>query len=279
MGERTKYTPGTFSWTDLTSPDQDAAKAFYIALFGWEITDIPVDENTSYSMAALGGKPVAAISPQPQQQRDNGVPPLWNSYITVDDANAAVERAKELGANVHAPAFDVMQAGRMGVIQDPQGAYFLVWEPREHIGAGLVNAPGALSWNELGSPDMEGSARFYGELFGWTTTPMEGDTPYLIVNNSDGHSNGGIRPPMPPGAPSSGSPPARHPASPERAAPESSGWLVYFAVEHIDAAVAKVTELGGAALGEPIDIGIARIAVATDPQGAVFALYDGRLDD
>jgi predicted enzyme related to lactoylglutathione lyase len=259
MGERTQYTPGTFSWTDLTTPDQDAAKAFYSALFGWEITDMPIDENTAYSMATLGGKPVAAISPQPQQQRDNGVPPLWNAYITVQDADAAVQRAQELGANVHAPAFDVMQAGRMGVIQDPQGAYFLVWQPRDHLGAGLVNAPGALCWNELGSPDLEGSARFYGELFGWTTTPMEGDMPYLIIRNTNGHSNGGIRPPMPPGAP--------------------PFWLVYFAVEDIDAAVARVTEHGGAVLGEPTDIGIARIAVAADPQGALFALYDGQLDD
>jgi predicted enzyme related to lactoylglutathione lyase len=259
MGERTKYTPGTFSWTDLTTSDQDGAKAFYSALFGWQITDTPVDESTSYSMAALDGKPVAGISPQPQQQRDNGVPPLWNSYITVDDADAAVERAKELGANVHAPAFDVMQAGRMGVIQDPQGAYFLVWQPREHIGAGLVNAPGALIWNELGSPDMEGSASFYGQLFGWTTTPMEGDMPYQVILTSEGRQNGGIRPPMSPGAP--------------------PFWLVYFAVGDLDAAVAKVTELGGAVLGEPTDIGIARIAVATDPQGAVFALYDGNLDD
>jgi predicted enzyme related to lactoylglutathione lyase len=259
MGERTQYTPGTFSWTDLTTPDQEAAKAFYSSLFGWEITDMPVDETTSYSMAALGGTPVAAISPQPQQQRDNGVPPLWNSYITVDDADAALERARELGATVHAPAFDVLQAGRMGVIQDPQGAYFLVWQPRDHIGAGLVNVPGALSWNELGSPDMDGSAQFYGDLFGWTTSPMEGDMPYLVITTADGHSNGGIRQPMPPGAP--------------------SFWLVYFAVGDIDASVAKVTELGGAALGEPTDIGIARIAVVTDPQGAVFALYDGRLDD
>jgi predicted enzyme related to lactoylglutathione lyase len=259
MGERTQYTPGTFSWIDLTTPDQAEAKAFYSSLFGWEITDMPVDENTSYSMAALGGTPVAAISPQPQQQRDNGVPPLWNSYITVDDADAALERARELGATVHAPAFDVLQAGRMGVVQDPQGAYFLVWQPRDHIGAGLVNVPGALAWNELGSPDMDGSAQFYGDLFGWTTSPMEGGLPYLIIKTADGHSNGGIRQPMPPGAP--------------------PFWLVYFAVGDIDAAVATVTELGGAVLGEPTDIGIARIAVVTDPQGGVFALYDGRLDD
>ncbi len=41
MGERTKYAAGTFCWTDLTTPDQDVAKAFYSGLFGWESNDIP----------------------------------------------------------------------------------------------------------------------------------------------------------------------------------------------------------------------------------------------
>src|SRR3954451_18038891 len=141
MGERTQYTPGTFSWTDLTTTDQDAAKAFYAALLGWQAEDIPVDENIVYSMQQVDGKNVAAISPQPQQQRDAGAPPAWNSYVTVESADAAVEKAKELGGAAHTPAFDVMTAGRMAVLQDPQGAYFMAWEPRDNIGAGLVNAP------------------------------------------------------------------------------------------------------------------------------------------
>ena len=98
-------------------------------------------------MMLIDGKPVAAISPQPQAQRDAGVPPLWNSYVTVESADGSLERARELGGTVHAPAFDVLDVGRMGVIQDPQGAFVMVWEPKAMIGAGLVNAPGALSWN------------------------------------------------------------------------------------------------------------------------------------
>jgi uncharacterized protein len=259
MGERTQYTPGTFSWTDCSTTDQDGAKAFYSGLFGWELEDNPVGDQMVYTMAKLDGRYVAAISPQPQQQRDAGAPPMWNSYVTVESADQALARARELGAAVHADAFDVMDAGRMGVIQDPQGAYVLVWQPNQHIGAGLVNAPGALCWNELGSPDPDGSAGFYGSLLGWTTEPMEGaDPPYLIITTADGSSNGGIRPPMPPGTP--------------------PFWLVYFASQDIEASLAKVAELGGTVLAPVTDIGIAKIAVAQDPQGAVFALYDGHLD-
>ena len=93
MGERTKYTQGTFSWTDLNTTDQQAAKAFYSGVFGWETEDLPVGDGVFYTMASIGGKNVAAISPQPQQQRDAGVPPAWNSYITVESADEARARA------------------------------------------------------------------------------------------------------------------------------------------------------------------------------------------
>jgi uncharacterized protein len=258
MGERTTYTPGTFSWTDLTTTDQDAAKAFYGELFGWEAMDFPVGEGVVYSMMRIGGKDVAAISPQPEQQRDAGAPPVWNSYITVESADAALERAKGLGATVHAPAFDVMEAGRMGVVQDPQGAFFLVWQPKDNPGAGLVNAPGALSWNELATPDMDGSAAFYAEMFGWKVTPLEGmQMPYSVIENVDGRSNGGIRGAM---------------------ENEPTYWLVYFGTDDIGASLAKVAEPGGNELVGATDIGMGKIAVAQDPQGAVFALFEGRFE-
>jgi predicted enzyme related to lactoylglutathione lyase len=258
MGERSEYTPGTFCWVDLSTTDQAAAKEFYGGLFGWEAEDMPVGEGTFYSMQRVGGKDVAAISPQPQQQREAGAPPVWNSYVSVESADAAVEHAKELGGTAHAPAFDVMEAGRMGVIQDPQGAYFLVWEPRRHFGAALVNAPGAFVWNELASPDLDASSAFYSGLFGWTVAPFEASPePYLSIKNA-GANNGGIRPLSSPGVP--------------------PHWLVYFGVEDIDAALAKVGELGGTKIDGPIDIGIAKIGIVKDPQGALFALYAGQLE-
>jgi uncharacterized protein len=258
MGERTEYTPGTFCWVELTTTDQDAAKRFYSSLLGWEADDRPVgDGGYVYSMMQVAGHPVAAIATQPDQQREAGVPPVWNSYVSVADADAAAARAQELGATVHAPPFDVMDVGRMAVIQDPQGAFFEVWQPKAHFGAALVNAPGALVWNELGSPDLDASAAFYGALFGWTVAPFEGGAePYLSIKNGAANA-GGMRPTTP------GAPPF---------------WLAYFGVEDLDVAVARVGELGGATHAGPIDIGVAKIAVVADPQGAVFALYDGELE-
>jgi predicted enzyme related to lactoylglutathione lyase len=259
MGERTKYTPGAFSWTDLTTTDPDAAKRFYTSLFGWEVEDIPVGEGMVYSMMKVGGKNVAAISAQPQQQRDAGVPPVWNSYVTVDSADAALARARELGATVHADAFDVMDAGRMGVIQDPQGAYVEVWEPKTNIGAQLVNAPGALCWNELATNDTDASAGFYTQLFGWSVEPMEGvEMPYSVIKKSDGSSNGGIRPAQ---------------------GPEPNYWLNYFGTNDVDGDFSNISDLGGQHLLPPTDIGVGRIGIAQDPQGAVFALYSGQFDD
>jgi hypothetical protein len=208
-------------------------------------------------MQLVDGKRVAAIAPQPQQQRDAGVPPLWNSYVSVQSADASAERATELGGAVHAPPFDVMTVGRMAVIQDPQGAFFMLWQPREHIGADLVNAPGTLVWNELQSPDLDASAAFYSELFGWKVADFEGMAQrYMGIDNAGKH-NGGMRALQPPTPPS---------------------WLVYFGVEDLDASLAKLDELGGSKLAGPIDITMAKIAVVADPQGAVFALYAGAME-
>jgi predicted enzyme related to lactoylglutathione lyase len=259
MGERTSYEPGTFCWVDLTSPDQAASKSFYEALFGWEAQDMPTgDDGSFYSIMQLGGKDVAAIAPQPQQQQDAGVPPLWNSYVSVQDADATLARATELGATAHAPAFDVFDVGRMAVIQDPQGAFFELWQPKLRYGAARVNEPGAFCWNELMTPELDASTGFYGELFGWTFEPFEaGPMPYRLIKNGEA-GNGGIAQPI------SSTPPS---------------WLVYFGVEQIDAAVARVGEFGGRTLSGPDDIGIAKIAVVQDPQGAVFALYAGQFVD
>jgi uncharacterized protein len=259
MAERTSYSPGTFSWTDLATTDQDGAKQFYTALFDWVADDQPVGDGMTYSMMMIDGKPAGAISQQMDAQREAGAPPAWNSYVTVESADAAVDRATSLGATIISPAFDVMDVGRMAVIQDPQGGFFMVWEPKLHIGAGIVNADGALSWNELATVDLDGSAGFYREMFDWKVEPIEGmEMPYEVITTAAGNSNGGMRPAQ---------------------ESEPTYWLVYFGTDDIDATMSTATELGGVALLGPMDIGMGKIGIVQDPQGAVFGLYAGNFAD
>jgi hypothetical protein len=254
MGERTSYAPGTFSWADLNTDDIPSSKAFYADLLGWTYRDIPIGDGTHYSMALVDGYDVAAITPMPPGMEVNH----WNCYVTVEDADATAARAKELGATVIGEPFDVFTAGRMAIIQDPQGAMLMVWQPRDNIGAGLVNAPGALCWNDLLTPDVEGSTAFYRDLFGWTIE----DTPgahggYSTITNA-GTLNGGMMP----------APPGGHPA-----------WNLYFAVEDCDAAAEKAQGLGAEIVMGPISVpNGGRFVILRDPQNAVFSVLSGQLD-
>jgi hypothetical protein len=258
VGERTEYKPGTFSWVELATTDPDGAKRFYGDLFGWSTEDMPAGESGVYTMCSLDGTYVGAMMHQGDQEREMGIPPHWNNYVTVDDVDARTERASELGATVAAGPFDVMEAGRMSAIQDPTGAFLCLWQPRDHIGAGRVNEPGCLTWNDLNTPDADTGREFYEALFGWTYEKIDTDeVDYWVMRNGD-RTNGGLMK-MPEGAP--------------------SFWLPYFAVESIDAATEKATANGGGKHAGPITVPVGRLAVLNDPAGAVFAVYEGEFDD
>src|SRR5947208_2317078 len=190
MGERTGYPPGTFSWVDLGTTDADGAKIFYGNLLGWEFEDMPVPDGPPYSMATVGGRTVAALYPKQDEQ----APPAWLSYVTVEDADATAARAAELGGTVISQPFDVLEAGRMAVLQDPTGAVFAVWQPRASIGAQLVNDVGSLTMNQLNTSDPEAAQAFYGALFGWTFQQVAGgEQAFWGIQNNE-RLNGGMMP-------------------------------------------------------------------------------------
>ena len=255
MGERTSYPPGTFSWSDLQTDDLDRAKSFYGDLLGWSYADIPIGDGAVYSMAQVQGHNVAGLG----ERQDESVPPHWNCYVTVEDADASAARAAELGATLLAEPFDVFDAGRMAAFADPQGAVLSVWQAKESIGAGLVNAVGALTWNDLFTPDVEASAAFYSALFGWQITEVEGsDGQYWSITNG-GRINGGLLPIIEGG----------HPA-----------WNLYFACEDVDATVARANELGGETFMGPMDVpNGSRFAILRDPSGAFFSVSAGPMED
>jgi uncharacterized protein len=255
MGERTSHSPGTFSWTDLATGDADGAKRFYVELFGWEPDDQPIPTGGVYSMMRVDGKAVAALF-----EGQEGMPTAWSCYVTVESADAAATRAQDLGGTLMGEAFDVMDAGRMAVIQDPTGAFFSVWEPHGSIGAELVNVPGALTMTQLNTPDPEAAQGFYEGLFGWRFDSVAGgEQPFWGIYNGER-----LNAAMMLLAPEGGAPPH---------------WLAYFVSEDTDAHAGRITELGGQLVVPPLDVPGGRILVAQDPQGAVFGLFAGRLDD
>lgn len=259
MGERTAYAPGTFCWADLGTTDPDAARAFYGGLLGWE-GEPGGPELGGYAVMTLDGAEAAGIVGQGAEQRETQVPPAWTSYVSVEDADAVVARAEELGGAVLLPPFDVARVGSMALIADPQGAAVAVWQAGEMIGASVVNQAGAMSLNQLNTSDPEAAEAFYGPLFGWEFAQVgDGAVPYWGITNA-GSLNGGMM-------------------ALDASAPAPPHWLVYFTCEDLDGADAMIRGGGGAVVVPPMDIESGRILVAHDPQYAFFALFEGDVDD
>ena len=251
MVEKTKYEPGTFCWVELATKDSSAAKKFYTSLFGWEVDDMRIPDGGTYTMLKKSKQVGALYQLGPQQQ---GVPPHWNSYVSVASADASAVKAKSLGATVMVEPFDVMDAGRMAVVSDPTGAVVSLWEPRRHIGAQLVNEPGSFCWNELYTTDPRKAADFYSGLFGWTKDARHMDFgEYVIFKDGDTQIGGMMQIPTGWAAP--------------------PHWHVYFAVDDCDRAVEKATGLGSRVMVPPTDIeNVGRFAMLTDPEGSGFAV-------
>lgn len=247
---------GTFGWVDLQTTDVAAAKDFYSGFFGWTYEDMPTPMGVDYTMCYLDGQMVTGMGPQPPTMTAAGAPSMWNSYVFVEDADAIGRAAEATGGSVLVPAMDVMDSGRMLMIASPDGAAVGVWQPYDHQGAEVFNEPGALTWNELQSRNLDAALPFYSEVFGWRWERQPMDMDYYIAHidgKPDDTSNGGAMH-MPDGVPLD--------------AP--SMWIVYFAVGDCDASAAAVAGLGGELFMPPMEMGPGKFAGANDPTGAMF---------
>lgn len=251
-----RHPPGSFCWIELSTTDQNAAKTFYSALFGWEIQDSPMGPGEFYTMFNLGGRTAAAGYTMKPEERAAGVPPHWGIYVEVADADGAVAKAKQLGGRVLSPAFDVMDYGRMGVLQDPTGAHFCVWQSKTHHGIQIAHVHGTLCWADLSTDDTKRAQDFYAGVFGWQFTRDEKDSSgYLHIKNGE-HYIGGV-------------PPSAH-----RKPGVPAHWLAYFHVDDVDAVVSKAKGMGAKVYLAPTSMeGVGRMAVMADAQGAVFAVF------
>ncbi len=245
---------GTIGWADVAVPDMTAGATFYTKLFGWEV-EMSESDSFPYSMFRLDGNAVAGMGELSPDQVEAGQPPAWSSYVIVDDVDTTFTRAVELGATPIMEPMDVVDAGRMFFIIDPVGAAVGFWQSGSHDGAEVFNVPGAMTWNEIASRDLDGAISFYSELLGWDAETMDFDGfPYTMFKVGD-RANGGTYD-------MSGMMPDEVPAH----------WLAWFVVDDCHEAAARVTELGGSVLRAPEASGMGVSAIVADPFGATFGI-------
>ncbi|MCK9898623.1 glyoxalase [Parafrankia colletiae] len=243
---------GAPCWVDLMTADVDGARRFYSELFGWTAQESD-SEFGGYFNFTRNGRPVAGGMPKQQPE----LPDVWSVYLLTQDAEKTVAAVPEHGGSVMIPPMAVADLGTMAVVTDPAGAVIGMWQPGAHRGFELLAEPGAPGWFELMTRDFGSSVPFYQEVFGWHTKIM-GDSDefrYTVQVDDSGDEHAGIMDAsafLPEGVP--------------------SHWGVYFAVEDTDATLALTERLGGATVQPATDTPYGRLAVATDPTGAVFKL-------
>jgi predicted enzyme related to lactoylglutathione lyase len=245
----TPYAQGTPAWVDMMTTDRRATTDFYRGLFGWDY-EVGPPETGNYTMALVRGKPVAGFGEMPP---DALFAVVWTTYLATDDVDESLEKITANGGQVLVPVFDTEGTGRGALAADPTGASFGLWEAGTHIGAYLVNEPGSIIWNELATRDAERAGGFYHEVFGLGLEPLPG-FPYTQFQVDD-RTVAGVY--------------GMDADIPDEIPPH---WMAYFAVADVDASTARVAELGGIVVSDPVDSQFGRYVTAGDPLGATFRL-------
>ncbi|VDS08542.1 27 kDa antigen Cfp30B [Paracoccus haematequi] len=245
-------------WFELatTQGQLGAAGDFYARLLGWQVADAGM-EGFAYHLASSDGDMVAGLMEIPDGMAE--MPPNWTIYFGVDDADRAAAAIAAAGGRIWKEPADIPGTGRFAVAADPQGAPFGILAPlpmADGSGGGAFDQrrAGHGNWTELMSSDPAAGFAFYADLFGWSKgEAMDmGEMGTYQLFRHDGADIGGMM----------GLGGAPRPC-----------WLAYFGVNGVNPAIARIREGGGTVQHGPHEVpGGAHIAVATDPQGAWFAV-------
>jgi uncharacterized protein len=272
MPDRDGYIPGVPCWVDTSQPDPEASLDFYRGVFGWEFENVlPEGSADKYFIGRIRGGDAAAVGTVPE-----GGPPtaVWNTYIWVDSADDTASKVTDAGGAVVADPFDVMDAGRMAVLADPEGAVFSVWQAKSNKGATVVNEHGSLNFNGLATRDPERAKAFYRAVFGWTTLDVGAGLMWTLPGYGDHleEKSPGLREQMAQMGGPDGFIDVVASLNPiaEDDTDTPAHWSVTFAVDDADAAAAKARDVGGVVVAGPVDAPWTRMAVIKDPQGATF---------
>ena len=261
MPEVTSYPQGAPSWAELSTTDDAGAVSFYNALFGWVDDPQEIGPDWYYHMQKVNDLPACSIYRQSDEEKAQNVPPHWNTYFTVTSIDETVGAIGRNGGTVVVGPMDVFEAGRMAMCQDPQGAFFAIWEAKQHIGARVKMEKGAMFWNELMTTDRNAAVDFYCAALGVEKGEVMQPHEYAMLQ-AGGENVAGVMQIMP----EMGEFPPH--------------WSVYFGVDSADEAVEKAQSLGAMVFVPPTDIvpsegqpPIGRFAVLADPQGAAFSVF------
>jgi predicted enzyme related to lactoylglutathione lyase len=248
---------GDFVWYELMTSDATAASAFYAEVIGWTVEDSGMPGMT-YKLAKVGDRPVGGIMGFPPEV--SNIPPNWSGYVLAPDVDGMVEKLVAAGGAVHRAPDDIPGVGRFAVVADHQGAVFMLFRGDGTPAPDLpYMTTGTVGWHELHAKDGAAAFTFYEGLFGWKKDAAIDMGPmgtYQLFATSGEMAVGGMM-------------------------TDTQGpmayWLYYFAVDDIDAALARVTGAGGKLVMGPMEVpGGMWVVVATDPQGAYFAMVGSR---
>ncbi len=269
MPQMTEHAFSTFSWVDVSSTDTAGAKAFYGGLFGWEFADITAadmmgenlapdlpGETVMYTMCSLQGKLVCGLS----GTMSPDMPTAWNAYVNVEDADAIVARAQELGGSADMGVMDIADSGRMAFVMDPVGGMCGIWQARNHKGMEVQGEPDTFTWAEHNTRDCDTATGFYSTLFNWQAGSNPQTPDYTLFHRTGSDENdwvAGLR--------------EMDPRWPSEVPPT---WVVYFRVADLDTKVQSVKDLGGSVMTEPESFPFGRFCWAMDPQQGAFIIVE-----
>ena len=252
MTELEHLAPNNFYWIDCGTTDLDAATRFYSAVFGWDISNEPVEPGGTYLMCRKNGSDVGGLYRMDPQRAAEGATPNWNSYVLVEDVDALADRVEGLGGRVLVGPFDLGETGRIVAVADPTGAVVCLWQATSAPTARRFNEPGTLAWNELHTSDARAAREFYEGLLGWTAREDSmGDYSYTTFRVGEGPVGGLMEIP----------------------GETNAAWVIYLGVADCDESASCIKDVGGEILFPPTDIpGVGRFASATDALGAHFSI-------
>jgi predicted enzyme related to lactoylglutathione lyase len=240
---------GEFCWINMITPQPTEAQRFFSELFNW--TYVPMTGVSGWSIQ-VGTSSIGGMFDRDHPMTPPGTPPLIGVAIKVESADDFCVRAAALGGRARSP-MDVLDAGRMVVCHDPDGAELDAWQPRKMPGTDVDStAHGAPGWFQVMTRDSDRAARFYSGLFGWKARVFPERGGYTVFSRGN-HDLAGM---MQIG-------PMTGPAQPH--------WSTWITVDNVDLAARRAEALGGKLCLQPTDIpDVGRFCAVTSPEGVPF---------